>query len=234
MPLIVVTVLTSEALAVAAAWGVTVRGWAMVGHDANTAEPKLGKAFNNKRAARGLGAAPDKRVAKKGKLALDVGALVSWFEQYQRPLPWRLAGISPYEVWVSEMMLQQTQVDTVIPRYLEFLSRFPSLAALGRANQADVLAAWAGLRYYSRARNLHRAAAISLHKNGTLPDDAAGWHELPGIGRYTLGAVRSIAYGEPVALVDGNVFRVLTRWFGLRTSRGEPRTKSGFGFSPRH
>lgn len=115
-------------------------------------------------------------------------------------------------------MLQQTQVAKVIPYFERFLVRFPTLLALAAAQESEVLALWAGLGYYSRGRLLHRAAR-SL--NGVLPSDAAGWAALPGVGRYTLGAIRSIAYGEPLALVDGNVLRVFARLYALPLRRGE-------------
>ena len=120
-------------------------------------------------------------------------------------------------------MLQQTQVAKVIPYFERFLARFPTVLALAAAEESEVLALWAGLGYYSRARLLHRAARSV---NGVLPTDVAGWAALPGIGRYTLvGAVRSIAYGEPLALVDGNVLRVFARLYALPLRRGESKAE---------
>ncbi len=125
-----------------------------------------------------------------------VPALETWFADNQRPLPWRGAGATPYRVWISEIMLQQTQVVKVIDYFARFIARFPDVAMLAAAKEEEVLGLWAGLGYYSRARLLHRAAKQC---SGVLPSDAEGWRALPGIGRYTLGAVRSIAYGERTA-----------------------------------
>jgi len=151
-----------------------------------------------------------------------VEALVEWFRVNQRTLPWR--GGSPYAVWVSEIMLQQTQVATVIPFFLRFMQRFPTIESLAAAPIDGVLQHWAGLGYYARARNLHRAAqlVVGMH-NGRLPSDPDLIEKLPGIGRYTSGAILSIAYNVPRPLVDGNVIRVLSRVFGLR---GDPKSTS--------
>src|SRR3954454_9339140 len=110
-------------------------------------------------------------------------ALIDWFREHQRDLPWR-TGFDPYAVWVSEIMLQQTQVATVVPYFVRFLERFPTVESLAGAAEQEVLGAWAGLGYYSRARNLHRAARQILERGG-FPASAAGWQELPGIGPYT-------------------------------------------------
>jgi A/G-specific adenine glycosylase len=144
--------------------------------------------------------------------------ILAWFSRQQRALPWRGKGATPYRVWISEIMLQQTQVAQVIPYFERFLTRFPTPLALAVAEESEVLALWAGLGYYSRARLLHRAARSV---EGVLPGDAEGWSALPGVGRYTLGAVRSIAYGEPLALVDGNVLRVFARLYALPIRRGD-------------
>jgi A/G-specific adenine glycosylase len=138
---------------------------------------------------------------------------LTWYARHQRRLPWRGAA-DPYQVWVSEIMLQQTQVDTVIPYYRRWLERFPTVQALAAAPLQDVLAAWEGLGYYSRARNLHRAAQIvSGELGGALPATVEGLRALPGIGRYTAGAIASIAMGADAAVLDGNVKRVLARVF---------------------
>lgn len=151
----------------------------------------------------------------------EVETLLVWFSRVKRALPWRDAAATPYAVWVSEIMLQQTQVVKVVPYFQRFMARFPDVLALAAAEEADVLALWAGLGYYSRGRNLHRAARLAVARYNGLPPDAEGWGELPGIGQYTLGAVRSIAYREPRALVDGNVIRVLARRFYLPIRRGD-------------
>jgi A/G-specific adenine glycosylase len=148
-------------------------------------------------------------------------ALLGWFDQHKRDLPWRLDA-SPYAIWLSEVMLQQTQVQTVIPYYRRFLARFPTVRQLAQAELDEVLFQWKGLGYYSRARNLHRAAkAIVERHGGELPVSATALLELPGFGRYTAGAVASIAFHQPVALVDGNVARVLGRLFAIEGATGE-------------
>jgi A/G-specific adenine glycosylase len=136
--------------------------------------------------------------------------LLSWFARARRDLPWREEPRDPYRVWVSEVMLQQTRVDVVIPYYQRFLRRFPTLPALAAADEDEVLALWSGLGYYARARNLHRAASV-VADHGGLPRSAAALRELPGFGAYTAAAVASLACGEQVAAVDGNVARVLSR-----------------------
>ena len=138
--------------------------------------------------------------------------LLSWFSRARRDLPWREEPRDPYRTWVSEVMLQQTRVDVVVPYYLRFLSRFPTLRALAEAPLDDVLAHWGGLGYYARARNLHRAARAAVDRfGGALPRSCAALATLPGFGPYTAAAVASLAFGEDVALVDGNVARVLAR-----------------------
>ncbi len=137
--------------------------------------------------------------------------LLAWYRREQRDLPWR-RDADPYRVWLSETMLQQTRVETVVPYYERFLARFPDLGALAAADEEDVLRLWAGLGYYARARNLRRAAQIVVRDHGgALPRDADALAELPGVGRDTVGALRSIAFKEPAAIVDGNVRRVLSR-----------------------
>ncbi len=138
--------------------------------------------------------------------------LLAWFDVHGRhDLPWQRPG-DPYAVWVSEIMLQQTQVATVIPYYQRFMARFPDLASLAAASEDEVLAHWSGLGYYARARNLHRAArqAVAEH-GGRLPEDIDTLQTLPGIGRSTAGAILSLALGQRHAILDGNVKRVLAR-----------------------
>ncbi|RPH68519.1 MAG: A/G-specific adenine glycosylase [Myxococcaceae bacterium] len=148
-------------------------------------------------------------------------ALLRWYDAQARDLPWRRTR-DPYAIWVSEVMLQQTQVSVVLPYWSAFLARFPDVAALARASLDEVLAGWRGLGYYARARNLHRAARGMMERHGgRLPDDVAALRALPGFGRYTVGAVASIAFGRAVPLVDGNVARVLARLFGIEGSSGD-------------
>ncbi|MGA2571466.1 MAG: A/G-specific adenine glycosylase [Terracidiphilus sp.] len=137
--------------------------------------------------------------------------LLGWYAQNRRELPWR-RNRDPYAVWVSEIMLQQTRTAVVAERYPAFMERFPTLVALALAREQEVLALWSGLGYYARARMLHKAAQfVSSHLGGNLPVSAEELRALPGIGAYTAAAVASIAHGEPVAVVDGNVERVLCR-----------------------
>lgn len=148
------------------------------------------------------------------------GALLGWYDRHKRPLPWRETS-DPYAIWISETMLQQTRVETVIPYWQRFLERFPDVQSLAEASQEDVYAAWTGLGYYSRARNLQAAARQIVDDHaGRLPDDAAALRGLRGIGPYTAGAVASIAFDRPAAIVDGNVVRVLSRLRGLREDVG--------------
>jgi A/G-specific adenine glycosylase len=141
--------------------------------------------------------------------------LLGWYERHRRDLPWR-GETDFYRVWISEVMLQQTQVTTVLPYYERFLERFPTLADLAAASLDDVLKAWEGLGYYARARNLHAAARqVMADYAGRLPETYAGLRQLPGFGDYTAGAVASIAFNEPVPAVDGNVKRVLARLFAI-------------------
>lgn len=149
-------------------------------------------------------------------------ALLAWYQREQRDLPWRRRP-DPYAVWVSESMLQQTQVKTAVPYFEAWMRRFPTLTALAQASEADVLRQWQGLGYYSRARNLRLGAQQVLRSHGaTIPRDIARLRTLPGIGPYTAGAIASIAYGERAALVDGNVSRVLGRIFSVPGYVGTP------------
>jgi A/G-specific adenine glycosylase len=141
--------------------------------------------------------------------------LLTWYDRHQRDLPWRRTR-DPYAVWLSEMMLQQTQVATVIPYYERFIARFPTAAGLAKADLDDVLKLWAGLGYYARARNMHRAAQIVLSRfAGKFPTTVDELRTLPGVGAYSAGAVASIAFGVRAAAVDGNVARVLARLFNV-------------------
>ncbi len=136
---------------------------------------------------------------------------MSWYKANRRDLPWRKT-TDPYHIWVSEVMLQQTQVATVLPYYRRFLKRFPSLERLARADLQDVLKVWEGLGYYARARNMHRAAGFILNDHqGIIPDRWEDFRKLPGVGDYIAAAVLSIAFEKPYAVVDGNVKRVLAR-----------------------
>jgi len=141
--------------------------------------------------------------------------LLRWYGEHRRDLPWRETR-DPYRIWLSEIMLQQTRVAAVLDHYRIFLSRFPHVQALAAASEDAVLAAWSGLGYYRRARRMHQCAKDFLKKHaGQFPRTAEELHELPGIGRYTAAAIASIAFGEPVAVVDGNVERVLQRLAGI-------------------
>jgi A/G-specific adenine glycosylase len=147
-----------------------------------------------------------------------VNRLAQWFKQNARDLPWR-RNPTPYRVWVSEVMLQQTRVEVVRDYFKRFMKRFPSVKALAAAPEDDVLAVWSGLGYYRRARMRHAAAKrIVAHHGGRFPRDAADIEALPGVGRYTAGAIRSIAFNEPAPIVDGNIERVFARLFAIRRS----------------
>lgn len=142
-------------------------------------------------------------------------ALTRWYTQNKREMPWRGCE-NPYFIWVSEIMLQQTQVDTVTPYFNRFISQFPTIESLAESKQEPVLKAWEGLGYYSRARNLHKAAQIvCTEHNGKMPSTYEGLQELPGLGPYCAAAVASIAFGHPIPVVDGNVLRVFARFWGI-------------------
>jgi A/G-specific adenine glycosylase len=143
--------------------------------------------------------------------------LHTWYGKNARDLPWRETKDS-YRIWVSEIMLQQTRVETVIPYYTRWMTEFPTLHSLAKARQDQVLSGWEGLGYYSRARNLHQASKIVVEEyQGRLPQDSISLQTLPGIGRYTAGAIASIAFGIDVPVLDGNVRRVYTRYFNIST-----------------
>ena len=162
-------------------------------------------------------------------------SLLDWYDANHRDLPWRRENMGgpqlpdvgncgaerdPYPIWVSEIMLQQTRVAAVLDHYARWMERFPDVQTLAAAREQSVLALWSGLGYYHRARRLHRAAKVIVREhNGEFPRTAEAWRELPGIGRYTAAAIASIAFGEPVALVDGNVERVFDRLFGKQDSK---------------
>lgn len=144
--------------------------------------------------------------------------LLAWYSKHKRDLPWRRDARDPYRVWISEIMLQQTQVATVIPYYERFLAQFPNVHSLANAKLDKVLKAWEGAGYYARARNLHRAAKeIAARLGGKLPNTVDELLALPGIGRYTAGAIASIAFKRDAAVVDGNVARVLCRYFNIKS-----------------
>jgi len=140
-------------------------------------------------------------------------SLLAWYDAHRREMPWR-GHPDPYAVWVSEIMLQQTQVETVRGYFTRFIAAFPSVAALAAAPQQPVLKAWEGLGYYTRARNLQKAAQLLVAQGGALPRTAAEWSALPGVGPYTAAAIASICFGESVPVVDGNVIRVFSRFLG--------------------
>ena len=143
--------------------------------------------------------------------------LLVWYGENARDLPWRKVS-NPYAIWVSEIMLQQTRVETVIPYYQRWLAEFPSVQSLAEAEEDQVLKSWEGLGYYNRARNLQAAARIVVERyQGSLPADLMALQDLPGIGRYTAGAILSIAFNQPAPILDGNLRRVFTRVFNIRT-----------------
>ena len=148
--------------------------------------------------------------------------LLAWYDAVRRDLPWRHTR-DPYRIWLSEIMLQQTRTETVKAYYARFLTLFPTVADLARAPQEQVLKAWEGLGYYSRARNLQKAAqAVMESHGGAFPASYEGILSLPGVGPYTAGAVGSIAFGLRVPAVDGNVYRVASRFYGVREDVGRP------------
>lgn len=154
--------------------------------------------------------------------SLLASRLLDWYRRHGRQLPWR-GHPDPYAVWVSEIMLQQTRVEAVIPYFERWLLRFPTLQALASASQQEVLNAWEGLGYYSRGRSLHTAAQIVVAEHGgRLPRDLAALRKLPGIGRYTAGAIASIAFGMDVPTLDGNLRRVFARLFDVTEPADSP------------
>jgi A/G-specific adenine glycosylase len=152
--------------------------------------------------------------------------LLDWYARSARKLPWRESS-TPYSVWIAEIMLQQTRVETAIPYYQRWMERFPDIRALAEVGEQEVLSAWEGLGYYSRARNLHRAARIVMVEyGGCLPGEAAQLRKLPGVGRYTAGAIASIAFGRDEPALDGNIRRVLARVFNVEHPAHSPAGES--------
>jgi A/G-specific adenine glycosylase len=150
--------------------------------------------------------------------------LTAWYAKHARALPWRNTA-DPYRIWISEIMLQQTTVTAVVPYFERFLQRFPTLADLAAAKEEDVLRLWEGLGYYGRARNIHKAARlISQERRGEFPDEVAVLRELPGIGRYTAGAIASFAFDRRAPLLEANTLRLYCRLLGYR---GDPRSAAG-------
>jgi len=154
--------------------------------------------------------------------------LINWYLQNKRELPWRNTK-NPYKIWLSEIILQQTRVAQGLPYYLNFITTFPTVKALANASEEEVLKLWQGLGYYSRARNLHATAKhISTELNGIFPNNYADLLKLKGVGEYTAAAIASFSYNENIAVVDGNVFRVLSRFFGIESDISENKTKKEF------
>lgn len=152
--------------------------------------------------------------------------LLDWYQKHRRPMPWR-AEPSPYRVWISEIMLQQTQVETVIPYFERFLAAFPDVHALAAADQQQVLKLWQGLGYYARARRLHATAKLLVDDyDGKLPQTYDELLALPGFGPYTAAAVASIAFGQAVPVVDGNVLRVFSRFWALEDDIAKPKART--------
>lgn len=151
--------------------------------------------------------------------------LLDWYDRMQRDLPWRKEK-DPYRIWVSEIMLQQTRVETVIPYYNRFLQRFPDMQTLAAAQEEELLSLWQGLGYYSRARNLQQGVReVVAHYGGQVPDSLEAVISLPGIGNYTAGAILSIAHNKPEPAIDGNVLRVLSRLLQIEDRIERPQTK---------
>lgn len=152
-------------------------------------------------------------------------SLLAWFRRSARQLPWR-GTRDPYRIWVSEVLLQQTRLQTMLPYYERFTDAFPTVHALAAADEEQVIKLWEGLGYYSRARNLHRAAKMIVNElDGRLPAKAEDWRRLPGVGRYTANAIASIAFAERVPVVDGNVKRVLARVFNVEECVDDAKTE---------
>lgn len=154
--------------------------------------------------------------------------LLSWYTENKRSLPWRDTK-DPYKIWLSEIILQQTRVAQGLPYYLKFVEKFPTVFSLSKAKEQEVLRLWQGLGYYSRARNLHHCAKEVVEKfQGKFPNNFHDLQKLRGIGSYTAAAIASFSFHEPVAVVDGNVFRVLSRVFGIDKDISDPKTKKLF------
>lgn len=151
--------------------------------------------------------------------------LLNWYDHHKRDLPWRHT-TDPYRIWISEIILQQTRVDQGLEYFLRFMQRFPDIQSLSKASEKDILTLWQGLGYYSRARNIHRAARQIMEQfDGNFPSEYSQILSLPGIGSYTAAAIASFAFQLPYPVVDGNVLRFLTRYFGIMNSIDEAQTK---------
>jgi A/G-specific adenine glycosylase len=154
--------------------------------------------------------------------------LISWYEQNKRDLPWR-STLNPYFIWLSEIILQQTRVNQGLPYYEKFIKQYPTIETLAKASEEEVLRLWQGLGYYSRARNMHSTAkSIQAHLDGIFPDNYKDILKLKGIGKYTAGAIASFAFKEVVPVVDGNVYRVLSRVFGMEQDISSPKGQKEF------
>lgn len=170
-------------------------------------------------------AAPAQHIPTATRRAIR-DALRLWFKDAARSMPWR-GTRDPYAIWLSEILLQQTRVEQGTPYYERFFKAFPTVQALAKAHEDRVLKLWEGLGYYSRARNLHKAAKIiAIDRDGVFPTNAAQWETLPGVGRYTAGAIASIALNERVPVLDGNVIRVLSRLFNIDASTDDTATRN--------
>lgn len=155
-------------------------------------------------------------------------SLIQWYLQNKRDLPWRKT-TDPYRIWLSEIMLQQTRVAQGLPYFLKFTEAFPTVYDMANKPEEHILKLWQGLGYYSRARNLHTTAKqVAFEMGGSFPDSYAGLLKLKGVGDYTAAAIASISYGEPVPVVDGNVYRVLARYFGIETDISSSGAKKQF------
>jgi A/G-specific adenine glycosylase len=162
------------------------------------------------------------------KISFLTQKIIAWYNLHKRELPWRHTS-DPYKIWLSEIILQQTRVAQGLPYYTKFTEAFPSVSDLAHASESEVLRLWQGLGYYARARNLHYTAKVITHElNGVFPNDYVGLLKLKGIGSYTAAAIASFAYNEPVAVVDGNVFRVLARLFGIEVDIASHQAKKVF------
>jgi A/G-specific adenine glycosylase len=154
-------------------------------------------------------------------------SILGWYDQNKRDLPWRNA-TSPYFIWISEVILQQTRVEQGMPFYHRFVERFPNVNALATAQENEVLAVWKGLGYYSRARKLHHAAKIIVENSPTFPDSFNSLIKLPGIGQYTAAAIASIAFNEPVPALDGNAYRIMSRVFNIADNVASAKAQKQF------
>ncbi len=164
-------------------------------------------------------------MAEQGQKHELAAQLLAWYDVNARELPWRAKGQDPYKVWLSEIMLQQTTVAAVKDYYIKFIGKWPTVQSLAAAPLDDVFKAWAGLGYYARARNLHACAKAVAGKGGVFPRDLVALMELPGIGPYTAAAIAAIAFDVPAAAVDGNVDRVVSRYFGIEEPLPESKAR---------